>query len=454
MNPLKGEDRLWKRSIADIAAGCITAVIFYPEYIGLAAILAPALPGAQATAVAGMLVIGAVVMCCVMALTARQPLLSGPRAASFALMVGGVKLATYQVDVDARLSAALVAMPLMLVIAAAFQLIGLKQSVQDRVRYSHIALRKGFMYASAVGIVVGVCAVGLEGCLRVDAKSTILVFALAVGSALAWGNFCSHETRPRAKKLAPFSMLIGMGMSVAGYYLLIASAAHGGLCATLGTSGMHISSIGQLLASPGMFSLVWAAAPIWLWGVLVVFGVLLGVAMLFENLTALKDCEDRMGLHHTNWDACIKANAAANFLSAPLGLASGSLAPSRSVALNEAFGRSSLAVLAHGVSLIAILLLLGEWIARLPQLSVVVALVLVAIQMIDKELREKVWRSGYIPSASVAEVKTTWLFLVILVGAVCVGMLTRYKELGFGLGVLVSILGWAVLLRGIPSKRS
>ena len=113
-----------------------------------------------------------------------------------------------------------------------------------------------------------------------------------------------------------------------------------------------------------------------------------------------------------------------------------------------------MAVLAHGVSLIAILLLLGEWIARLPQLSVVVALVLVAIQMIDKELREKVWRSGYIPSASVAEVKTTWLFLVILVGAVCVGMLTRYKELGFGLGVLVSILGWAVLLRGIPSKRS
>lgn len=96
-------------------------------------------------------------------------------------------------------------------------------------------------------------------------------------------------------------------------------------------------------------------------------------------------------------------------------------------------------MLFHGLGLVAILLFLHDWINVLPQLAIAVALLLLAIQMIDEETRSDVWRVGYSPHAAPASVRSVWAFLGVVAFSLLVGALLHHQGWGFGGGPLMAL---------------
>ena len=426
---------------ADAFAGGLTAAVFYAEYIGIGALLGAALPGRASFALGGLMVIGAVVISSVLALTVRQPLISGPRAASLAVLIVGMKFAAeHSQAVEGRFAVAMAALATMLAVGAATLLLGLVPSIQRFVINSHIALRKGFIFATAVGIVVALGAAQLDGCLRVSPFLTTVIAISSVAAALAWAHACRspHATRLWQKKLAPLSMVVGVSTATLGYYTFIAQSARGGLCGTLGASGLQFAQLNELLVGPSTFVAAAAYLPWWVWLVLIVTGLLQGSVLLLESLTAMRDSGDTAD--GSTWAAQLKLRALVNLACAPLGFANSSVSGSRTKVLLEANGQTRLAVLFHGLSLLAILFFCSAWIAKVPNLAVAVALMLVATQMIDDETRNAVWRSGYEPTASTTSVGVTWIFWCVLAASVIAGSVLRYFDFGFGGGPMIALI--------------
>ncbi|MDB5894779.1 MAG: SulP family inorganic anion transporter, partial [Rhodoferax sp.] len=105
----------------DLFAGVLTALAFYAEYISLGSNLGENLAGAgQAKAALGaMLVIGAVLACCIGALFGPQPLLAGPRAASLLVLGAGLAYATeHAADLSMAVQTDTLAVALMLCVSA------------------------------------------------------------------------------------------------------------------------------------------------------------------------------------------------------------------------------------------------------------------------------------------------------------------------------------------------
>lgn len=350
----------WRCALGDLFAGGFTAVVFYAEYIGMGVVLGGALPGPVASGVAlgCTMVVGAAIVNCVLGVTLRQPLLAGPRAASLAVLVAGMKFsADYANDEAARLPAALAALTVMLLTGAAVQLAGLLPRVRAGLCCTSVALRKGFVFSTAVGIVVGLGSAQLDACLRMNPAGTVVV-AMGAAAALGWSRWC----RPAAGgpqwrgTLAPFSLVIGVAVACAGYYALLPALAEPGFCGVLSASNLHVA----IHLQPGLSPAIWAAAshvlPLWIWAVLVLLGMLMGLMLLLETLMALRENRDQT--RAAGWPAHIKLRALANFVCAPLGLVSGSISPARTNALAECGGRSRLALLVHGIGLVAIVFFL------------------------------------------------------------------------------------------------
>ena len=438
----------------DALAGGLTAAVFYAEYIGLGAVLGAALPGRSAAALGSLMVIGAVVISSLLALAVRQPFIAGPRAASLAVLVVGMKFAAEHATAqDGRFVVAMAALATMLTVAAATLLLGLVPAVQRFIDGSHVALRKGFVFATAVGIVVGLSAAQLDGCLRVSPLMTTAIAVTSVGMALAWARSCRRAklNRPWQARLAPLSMMVGVSIATLGYYAFVAQAARAGLCGTLGSVGLQFGQIKELVVGPSTVVAAAAYLPWWVWLVLIVIGVLHGGVLLLESLTTLSDRKDPAGTAF--WASQLKLRALVNLLCAPLGFASSSLSASRTSALLEAHGKTRLAVLFHGVALLVILFFCSSWIAKLPNLAVAVALVLVATQMIDDETRHAVWRDGYALTASTASVGVTWVFWCVLGLSVLAGSVLRYFDLGFGGGPLIALVLGAMAMAAFTGWR-
>ena len=437
----------------DALAGGLTAVVFYAEYIGLGAVLGAALPGRSSVALGGLMVIGAVVISSLFALAVRQPFIAGPRAASLAVLIVGMKFAVEQtVAAEGKFVVAMSALATMLVASAAALLLGLIPDVQRFIHDSHVALRKGFVFATAVGIVVGLSASQLDACLRISPLLSTSIAIISIGAALAWTHMCrsGQARRPWQGKLAPLSMVIGVGIATLGYYAFIISSTRDGLCGTLGSVGLQIGQLKELVVTP---STLWSAAsylPWWVWLVLIVIGLLQGGVLLLESLTTLSDNKDPTG--KDSWALQLKLRALVNLVCAPLGLASSSLSAARTKALLEAHAHTRWAVLFHGAALVAILFFCAPWIAKLPNLAVAVSLTLVALQMIDEETRNTVWRAGYAPTASTASVGITWVFWSVLGLSVVAGSVLRYFDFGFGGGPLIALVLGAMVMALFSSR--
>lgn len=433
--------RLWPGSaFADLLAGALTAGVFYAEYISLGVVLGGALPIAGGAALGSMMVVGAVLINCLLGAALRRPLLAGPRAASLAVLVAGMKFSVEHAAADSdRLAVAMAALTVMMLTGAAVQLAGLLPRVRAWLCCTSVALRKGFVFSTAVGIVVGLGSAQLDACLRMNPAGTVMVVALAAAAALGWSRWC----RPAAGgpqwrgALAPFSLVIGVAVAGAGYYALLPAPAEPGFCGVLGAGGLH----GVMHLQSGLSPAIWAAAshalPLWVWAVLVLLGMLMGLVLLLETLMALRESRDRTPA--ADWPAHIKLRALASLVCAPLGLVPGSISLARTNALAECGGRSRLALLVHGIGLVAIVFFLQEWIAALPQLAVAVALLLLAIQMIDEDTRCSVWRPGYSRHAVPAGVRGTWIFWGVVAVSLACGSVLHHVGWGFGGGPLIAL---------------
>lgn len=441
----------------DLLAGGLTAAIFYAEYTGLGAALGNLLPGKAGPALGITMVIAAVIVSSVMALFLRQRLLAGTRAASLAVLIVGMRFAAENTsDISHRFDIVMAALAVMLLVASATQLLGLLPCVQSFIYHSHVALRKGFIFATAVGIVVGLASTQLDSCLQVSPVATLTVTTASIAAAMGWGYWCVHSPASNGawrRSLGSFSMLIGAGVAVTGYYIWVVDAAVGGACGTLGTVGLQPSQLTQLVVSPNRFYLAGAGLPVWVWPMLIAVGLLLGGVLLLESLTTLRDSDDRTPINA--WSSQIKLQALVNMLCAPLGLACTSLSLSRTNALLSAKGETRAAVFFHALALAAIFLFLDAWIAKVPQLAVAVALLLVAIQMIDGEMRNTVWRDGYASEARQVNINITWIFWAILSCGVVAGSALRYFGWGFGGGPLIALMlgSIAMTLSAARSKR-
>lgn len=437
----------------DALAGVLTAAVFYAEYTGLGAVLGAALPGRTSAALGGLMVIGAVVVSSLLALAVRQPFIAGPRAASLAVLIFGMTFAVEHASAqEGRFVAAMAAMATMLVVAAATLLLGLVPAMQRFIDGSHVALRKGFVFATAVGIVVGLSAAQLDGCLRVSPLLTTAIAVISVGAALGWAHICHRAKLNRLwqAKLAPLSMLLGVSVATLGYYVFINESVRDGLCGTLGSVGLQFGQLKELIVGPSTFKLAANYLPWWVWLMLIAIGVLQGGVLLLESLTTLSDRKGPTGTAF--WASQLKIRALVNLLCAPLGFASSSLSTSRTSALLEAHGKTRWAVLFHGVALLAILFFCSAWIAKLPNLAVAVALALVATQMIDDETRHAVWRDGYAPTASTVSMNVTWMFWCVLGLGVLAGSVLRYFDLGFGGGPLIALVVGAMAMAAFAHR--
>ncbi len=436
------------RRVQDIWAGLLTACVFYAEYVSLGAALGDTLPGRSAAALGALMVLGAVVLACLLGAGLPRPLLAGPRGASLAILIAGMKLAAAQASLpEIRGQAALAALLVILLAAAAMQLLGLLAPVRQWIAASDLAVRKGFMFASGVGIVVGLGSAQLNSCLQIDPVRTLAVTFASVVAALTWSAWCRFPgVRPAMfARLGPLAIPVGVAFATAGYYLFIADSVQGGYCATLGANGLRLSLMEEVVIGPHTLSAAWHGLPGWVWLVLPAIGALLGSVMLLETITTLRDSKD--GTDPRHWPAHIGALAFGNAIAALLGFSCASLSTSRTNALAESHASSPLAVLAHAAGLLAIGLFLTGLIARLPQLAIAVALMVVAIQIIDEETRSQVWARGFDRDAAPAALHTSWIFLGVVAGSALAGVGLMQLGWGFGGGPLLALVAAVLLLR-------
>ena len=425
--------------LSDIAAGMLTAVVFYAEYISLGATLGAQIPGAgkdSAHVLGSLLVIGAVMMCCVSSLVWRLPvpLLSGPRAASLLLMIAGLGWVQSHATANLLLRplTATVAMGLMLLAASLVQLLGLVRKVRDAVERAPRALTRGFMFVTATGIVAGMVENQLSGCLQFDFWPTLVVFGVSVGVASAWMKWCDQGASVR-KRLKVGTIFVGMGVAWGGYAWLLPGASSRNGCGTLGAVGLRWETLGERFIGNLPLDAAWHGLNPLQWLVIAGIGVAMGLVQLIESLMAL-EANDRIGTDHDIWPRYIAASATANLFSATFGLASSAWSGARSTTLAQSHASTRVAVASHGIALMVLALAATRLVAALPVLAVAVALTLVAVQMIDEKTEKEVWQAGYQKLAAPRQVQAAWLFWVV----VCTGFFSGKAIYGLLAGAVLA----------------
>lgn len=437
-----------KQQWNDAFAGGVSAAIFYAEYLGLGATMAIALGGQAGAAFGTNIVIGAVLLSCIASLFLSKPILTGPRAASLAVLIFGMKFAADRsMQQEHRSTVALTALSVIVITAAFTQLLGVSTKVQQAVSNCPLALKKGFMYATAVAIAAG-ASVGMEGCLRVAPLASIVAVAFSLSVALGWLYVCRLPKLPAwFDKLSSFSMMLGVAVASIAYYTAIADRVNRGQCGTLGITGLDTANFAKLPISAQGLGVAYEALPVWIWLSFVVIGLLVGTVTLIESLSTL--AENRYGIERTEWPRYIKVNAAINFLAAPLGLSCSSFSAARTSALVDAQAVSNKAGVWHGITLLFFLLSLNSLIGKIPQLAISVALILVAIQMIDEDMTQKAWGNGFAVNANATSVQTSWGFLGVLGTSIGAGFALKFMGIAFSAGAIISLVlcGFAVYLK-------
>ncbi|MGJ7579265.1 hypothetical protein ACSFA3_03685 [Variovorax sp. RHLX14] len=431
--------------LADVWAGGATALIFYIEYVGLGSLLGEALlPGIPDGAALGtMLVIVPVVACSLLALASHGAALSGPRAAS---MVVATKLLTMLVAAYPGLQGDKTLLLAVITATASLTLLfGCMGSVRHAIERAPTWLIQGFMYATALGIVAGSAAAGrLLGCMQVDKLATWLVYLPSVVLGIAWkpvlqrihGHLARNKgfTRPAHLLLLmqPLGLLAGAATSWLIYERTRLSTPNGPFCGRFGNMQMDWSlldarwfDISHSSNIPPTGALLLAA----------LCGVGVGAVLLLESLTAFI-VNIKLAAYSSLQPRMLCATSAGGFFAAAVGGAPASFSTSRTVVLRMLGGHGRWAVPAHGLALLAIVLLATPWMAQVPKLSAAVALTLVGVQMLGRDT-EMLWKHGYRPGAVAPRQRAIVLFwLVLAVSVAANNALVGFLAMGMVAAVL------------------
>lgn len=417
----------------DIWAGAVTALVFYAEYIGYGASIGSKLPGLGQTgsALGTVMVFGAVLVCGIVSLFNRGVILSGTRAASVAVFIAWLEMASQLSDVSNRMSVVSLGTVVMLLVASAIQLLGTQAKVRQLFSTAPIPLTRGFMYASAVTIFAGTVQKQLAGCIEANMPMTFLIFFGSVAVGVWLPLICERKVQ-----LKPFAAL-GLPVAVltawsAFSWVQASFSAHGlSQCNTLGSSGLQLEAFVQHMPFSSNNGTAFSAQGLRVFAIAGLYGLLLGTVLLIESLTALESMtigsDNAVGVDESDWPRQMRISAAANLVSSLLGMACSSFSTSRSKLLSQAGGSSRLATFSHGISLIAIAAIALPWMAKIPVIAIGVALALVAIQMIDTKTMNHVWKPGYKADAAPENLWNVWWFWCVL----AIAILTGQSILGF-----------------------
>ena len=395
------------RQLPDFWAGGATALIFYVEYLGLGALLADALgPGlVDGAALGALLIVLPVFLSCMFSARTRGASLAGPRAASTALTTKLLLAMTLLSPVLVQQKTAVLA--LMTASAGITVLAGRHRWLQSRMDRAPRWLVQGFMFATAVGIISGGASAGrLLDCLLVDSAATWLAYLPAVALGIGWKPWVQALLRRLASQHAPQCLQRGcarlqqMGLPAASaiswliYEQTPLAMPHGPFCGRFGNMRIESSLLFQRLQE-NFGQLHQLSLPTV--GAAVLGGVLVGLVLLLESLTAF-------ALNRGNPTYCkaqpgmLLATAASGLLSATIGAAASSFSTSRTVALRSLGGTGRTAVVAHGFTLVLIAFVAAPWLGQMPRLTGAVALTLVGVQMMSRDMAH-FWRGAYQPRA-------------------------------------------------------
>lgn len=440
-----------KDSGLDAWAGVITAMVFYAEYVGYGVSIGGRLTGLglDGKALGTLMVFGAVLACGVGSIFARGVILAGPRAASVMVFGLGLEAITAHSELPSKFTSTTLGMFLMLLAAAVTQIFGTFPKIQHRFSTADVSLTRGFMFASAVSIVAGMAFDHLAGCMAANWAMTLSIFAGSVGVGVGF-QFISDKFA-KLRPLGTLGLPVAMMLAWAAFDALTPYFSNGpsDKCNTLGTGGFQL----EALANQMPLLLIWRSGfdgisfPVLF--ISAGYGLLLGLVMLIESLTALESLTLSGGevgsVLETDWPRNVRVSAAVNLVSSAFGLACSSWSTSRSKLLEQAQARSRLASVIHGVSIVLITVIAMPWMSRIPVLAIAVALTLVAIQMIDSKTLG-LWQPGYQTDAPPQKLWEVWWFWLVLL----IALISRQAIYGF---VAASIIFWGQRLL-FPEPRS
>ena len=433
------------RQLPDLWAGGATALIFYVEYLGLGALLAEALgPGlVDGAALGALLIVLPVFLSCMFTARTDGAGLAGPRAASTALTTKLLVLMTLLSPALAHQKTAVLA--LMTASAGLTVLAGRHRWVQSRMDRAPRWLVQGFMFATAVGIISGGASAGrLLDCLLVDTAATCLAYIPAVTLGVCWkpsiqamlrkleSTHAWYRLQRGGAKLQQMGLPAGAALSWLIYEQTVLAMPHGSYCGRFGNMRIETSLLfHRLQETSGQLHQLSAPAI----GAAMLGGVLVGLVLLLESLTAF-------ALNRGNPAYCkaqpgmLLASAASGLLSATIGAAASSFSTSRTVALRALGGRGRTAVVSHGLVLLLIAFVAAPWLGQMPRLTGAVALTLVGVQMMSRDMAH-FWRGVHHPCA-LSRRRLSGLSFWLVVG---IGMFSNNALVGFLLMAIVCTLG-------------
>lgn len=452
--------RLCARSVLpNLWAGAATAVVFYGEYLGLGSVLGSALvgEGTVATAMGTLLILGAVFVGCLLSLASPHVFLGGPRAASIAVL--GWLIGTLTIHHHLSPAQQTTLMSVVLIAAALMVAIGVLPAFERWLRGAPTWLIYGFMYASALSIISGAVKGRLIGCFSLDVIATWRIFIVTVAVGVLWKPILLRLTQSAALRghpgergsiekalqlLQPIGLLVGAGLSWLLYEISQLAVRSGPACARLGEKELDWALFPQrVLQHAEPFATAMAPVAVI---TAAVGGLLLGLVLLVESLTALGIDKPQV-LLPARRARLLGLSAVTNAAAGVMAAGCSSYSTSRTNTLREMGGTKSLAVLAHGVCVMCIAVLADRWIAQVPQLSVAVALTLVGLQMIGRDIL-KIWRKAYHPQALPQRVAAGVMFWLVLVCSIGFG--NPLWGLAAGAACALSV----PLLRRITVRRS
>ncbi len=285
-----------------------------------------------------------------------------------------------------------------------------------------------FVYAAALSIVASASHKYLYNCLMVSEWQTWGIFLGGVLAGLAWQNLCQHLARQAqlpptveglARSLCGTSLVVGAGTAWLLYEYSSLRYASAGMCSRLGVLDLNLQPFFQRMALLTEQQLHLVPLPALLTAA--VWGLFVGVVVLIESRTAVATLVEllRKTQRHpqaeTMHTPLMRWNAGCQALLTPATTIASSVSQSRSQVIWNLYQPSAMAVLLHALALMSIALFAGHWLARLPQIALVVLMTLVACGMLIQSITQT-WQQAYsIKHRGIAGGLGLWAVLLISV---------------------------------------
>lgn len=456
--------------LAGLWAGLASAAICYAEYLGLGAVLGPALLGYgdQSKSVGTLLVVLSACLSGLLLAARGLPYVAGPRGASLSILV--LCLMGLQTWLPGTAAQQLPVLASLVLGCVCMLLLASTRQGQQRFARLPAWLMPAFIYASAVGIVAGAAGKYLYGCLQRAPLTTWGIFVGACLVGVLWSQFFQSryaaavkvqalQRARRAKQLQGLALIVAAAVAWLAFEFSPLAASTAGQCARLGQVDLHLQVLGERMAQ--LWHSLGEPLP-WLSLLLAwVLGMGVGTVAAIESRAALdvlqsEATKQQLAAPTPTQGSALRWQALNTTVLLPCTSVPAAYSQSRTLMLWQLGGTTAWAAGCHAVALLGVALLASQWLAWLPQLALAVLMTLVAVQMVGEPV-QRIWRQAYDTSAPSTAGLRAGLGLWLVLG---ITALTGQVLLGF---VLPAVLHgayrfyrrrrFALRLKGLSTER-